>query len=152
MCSLSFVSCEGSHLGIRPDVRLWCEILLEVRQTEGISVKQKQNKSIPLTGASKEAITFRNCSSRKHNHFPFCSGLSQWFKREVMDDLEAAVVKNASRSQGCPFVPDHFASSSLKEAGSFLTFRASCPLGWQQQLPPRQQLLAEEDKELTFPV
>lgn len=40
-----------------------------------------------------------------------------------MDGLEAAVVKTppVHRFTGMPFVPDHFASNSLKEAGSSLT-------------------------------
>lgn len=70
-------------------------------RSAGILEKQKQNKNIPFDRASKGAITFRNSSSRKHNHFPFCSGLNQWFKSRVMDGSKATVVKTASRSQGC---------------------------------------------------
>lgn len=106
-------ACEGSHLGSWPDVRLWCEILEEVGQTEGISEKQKQNKDIPFTGLQRKLSHSRTTLERKYNPFPFCSGFSQKFKREVMTGLEVVVVKKKKvpvpsdafcpRSHGCSF-------------------------------------------------
>lgn len=91
-------ACEGSHLGSWPDVRLWCEILEEVGQTEGISEKQKQNKDIPFTGLQRKLSHSRTTLERKYNPFPFCSGFSQKFKREVMTGLEVVVVKKKGSS------------------------------------------------------
>lgn len=120
MHSLSFVSCEGSHLGIKHDVRLWCEVSQEVRQTEGISEKQKQNKNIPLTGLQ-----------RRQSH----SGTALWKKKKstitsrfVLGSAGGSkeewwmAMRLSSRPMftGRPFVPTHLASSSLKEARRFL--------------------------------
>lgn len=45
---LSFVSCEGSHLGIEHDVRLWCEVSQEEAANWRDFQKQKQNKKTSL--------------------------------------------------------------------------------------------------------
>lgn len=158
MHSLSFVSCEGSHLGIEHDVRLWCEVSQEVRQTEGISEKQKQNKNIPLTGLqrrpSHSGTALWEKKKKKHNHFPFCFGLSRWFKRGVMDGSETVVTvvktPHVHREAFCP----NTLSRQLPQRSKKLShhFSNDSPLGRQQQLLHPRQFLAKEDKEHIFSI
>lgn len=159
MHSLSFVSCEGSHLGIEHDVRLWCEVSQEVRQTEGISEKQKQNKNIPLTGLQRRpshsgTALREKKKKKKHNHFPFCFGLSRWFKRGVMDGSETVVTvvktPHVHREAFCP----NTLSRQLPQRSEKLSrhFSNDSPLGRQQQLLHPRQFLAKEDKEHIFSI
>lgn len=89
---------------------------------EGISEKQKQNKNIPLTGLQRRpSHSGMALQKKKAQSLPILFWAQPVVQKRSDGWLEGHCCKKRPTFTGRPFVPAHFASSSLKEAGSFLT-------------------------------
>lgn len=114
--------------------------------------KNKNKIKTSLWQAFKGSRHIQEQLFKKTQSLPFCSWLSQGFKRGVMDGLEAAVVKTPPVHRDT--VWPQSLCKQLPQRSRKLSHPSwnSCPLGRKQQLLHHQQWLAEEDKGCTFAV